>query len=143
MENKSWIFLCVCLVCSSCGANYHLRKAERHLKKAELLGSSWRIDTVYKDVPFYVDSVRVDSIFIAKVGDTVVIEKERLKLRYIRLAGDSVFIEAECEADTVYQKVPIIVSKTIEAKVNWWKYFLLGFVSCFIILVLLYYRSHR
>lgn len=136
-------YLVFLLILCSCSANNKLRRAERLIAKAESMGATWRIDTVYKEIPYYVDSVRVDSIFVAKVGDTVVIEKDRLHIKYVRVSPDSVYIQGECEADTVYQKVPVIVNKKIEAKTNWWKYFLLGFVSCFIILVLLYYRSHR
>lgn len=137
MENKGWLFLCICLICCSCGANYHLRRAEKHLKKAELLGSSWHVDTVYKEVPFYVDSVRVDSIFVAKVGDTVVIEKERLKLKYVRLAGDSIYIEAKCEADTIYQKIPVTVTKTIKPRVDWEKYFFMGIGACLLVMIVI------
>lgn len=128
-------YLVFLLILCSCSANNKLKRAERLIAKAESMGATWRIDTVYKEIPYYVDSVRVDSIFIAKVGDTVVIEKERLRLKYIRLAGDSVYIEAECEADTVYQKVPITITKTIAAKVNWWKYFLMGAGACLLLVV--------
>lgn len=93
------------------------------------MGLQWHVDTVYKEVPFYVDSVRVDSVFVAQVGDTVIIEKEKLKLKYVRLPGDSVYIEAECEADTVYQKVPVTVTKIISAKSDWLKWLLIGFVG--------------
>lgn len=116
------------VILSSCGAAGKLKRAERLIKKAESMGATWHVDTVYKNVPFYVESVRVDSIFTVKVGDTVVIEKERLKLKYVRLAGDKVYIEAECEADTVYQKVPVVVNKTIEAKVNWFKWLVIGLI---------------
>lgn len=112
-----------------------LRKAEKLIKQAEQLGSKWSQDTVYKEIPFIVDSVRVDSVFVAKQGDTVVIEKERLKLRYVKLPGDSVFIEAECKADTVYKSVPVSVTKTIEAKINWWLYFGIGFGACLLLVI--------
>lgn len=112
-----------------CGANNKLRRAERLIKKAELAGAKWSIDTVYKEVPVFIDSVRVDSVFVAQVGDTVVIEKERLRLKYVRLPGDSVYIEAECEADTIYQKVPVTVTKTISAKSDWLKWLIIGFVG--------------
>lgn len=135
-------YIILLLLLSSCGifspenrASRKLKKAERLLKQAEMLGAKWHTDTVYKEIPFYVDSVRVDSIFVAKQGDTVVIEKERLKLKYVRLAGDSVYIEGECEADTVFQKVPITITKEISAKVNWWWYVGIGFGACLLLVV--------
>lgn len=130
-------YIVILFILASCGAANKLKRAERLIAKAESMGATWRIDTVYKEVPFYVDSVRVDSIFVAKVGDTVVIEKERLKLKYVRLAGDSVYIEAKCEADTVYQTVPVTVTKTIEAKVNWWKYFLMGVGAALLVVIVI------
>lgn len=130
------------LLATSCGifspenkAMRKLRKAEKLIKQAELLGSQWSQDTVYKEIPFIIDSVRVDSVFVAKQGDTVVIEKERLKLKYVRLAGDSVYIEGECEADTVFQKVPITITKEISAKINWWLYFGIGFGACLLLVI--------
>lgn len=130
-------YIIILLILCSCGPTNKLKRAERLIRKAELAGAVWHVDTVYKEVPFYVDSVRIDSIFVAKVGDTVVIEKERLKLKYVRLAGDSVYIEAKCEADTVYQTVPVTVTKTIEAKVNWWKYFLMGVGGALLVVIVI------
>lgn len=128
-------YLIFLLILCSCSANGKLRRAERLIKQAEAMGSSWHVDTVYTEIPVYIDSVRVDSIFVAQVGDTVVIEKERLKLRYVRLPGDSVYIEAECKADTVYKRVPVTVTKTIQAKTNWWLYFFMGFGACLLVVV--------
>lgn len=122
-------YVILLLILCSCGAANKLKRAERLIAKAESMGAVWHVDTVYKEVPYYVDSVRVDSVFIAKEGDTVVIEKDRLKLKYVRLPGDSVYIEAECEADTVYQNVPVTVTKTIEAKSDWLKWLIIGFVG--------------
>lgn len=129
-------YILILMILCSCGAAGKLKRAEKLISKAEAMGATWHVDTVYKEVPYYIDSVRVDSVFISKVGDTVVIEKDRLKLKYVRLPGDSVYIEAKCEADTVYQKVPVIVNKTIAAKSEWWKWALIGFcVGGFVFLI--------
>jgi hypothetical protein len=128
-------YLLILLILCSCSANSKLRRAERLIKQAEASGLQWRVDTVYTEIPVIIDSIRVDSIFVAQVGDTVVIEKERLKLRYVRLPGDSVYIEAECKADTIFQKVPVTVTKTIQAKTNWWLYFFVGFGACLLVVV--------
>lgn len=128
-------YLLIILILCSCGANNKLRRAERLIKEAEASGLKWSIDTVYKEIPVVINSVRVDSIFVAQVGDTVVIEKDRLKLKYVRLPGDSIFIEAECKADTVYKRVPVTVTKEIHAKTNWWLYFFVGFGACLLLVV--------
>ena len=63
-----------------------------------------------------------DCILVSQPGDTVTLVKDRLTVKYVRLRGDTVFIEAECAADTVIKKVPVTVVKTITAKggIKWW-----------------------
>jgi len=100
---------------TSCGPTFYLKKAERALKKAEQLGAKVGVYTVYKERLVFVDSIRVDSIFKTKVGDTVYLTKDRLKVKYVRLPGDSVFIEGKCEADTIKINVPISVTKEIKS----------------------------
>jgi hypothetical protein len=106
---------------TGCAAN-KLKRAERLINKAEELGAKWHVDTVTVEVPVFVPETRVDSIIVSKPGDTVVITKDRLKLKYVRLQGDTVFIAAECAADTIYKKVSVTVVKTIKAKggIKWW-----------------------
>ena len=40
-------FLAILFVMTSCGAAYHLKRAEKHLKKAEQLGAKVTADTIY------------------------------------------------------------------------------------------------
>ena len=108
-------YLILLILLTGCNANFYLKKAERALLKAEQLGAKVKTDTVYKERLVFVDSIRVDSIFTSKVGDTVYISKDRLKVKYVRLPGDSVFIEGKCEADTVRIQVPISVTKEIKS----------------------------
>lgn len=123
------------LILCSCGAANKLKRAERLIKEAEAKGAVWHVDTVYQKVPVFIDSVRVDSVFIAKAGDTVLIEKERLRVKIIRLPGDSIRVEAKCEADTVYKEVPITVTKTITAKGGIdWKWLVVAFVAGAVVL---------
>jgi hypothetical protein len=112
-------FLLIILL-SSCGPTFYLKKAERALKKAEQLGAQTRTDTIYKERLVFVDSIRVDSIFTSKVGDTVYISKDRLKIKFVHLKGDSVFIEGKCEADTVKIQVPVSVTKEIKSGLGIW-----------------------
>ena len=115
-------FFSILILLASCGPAAKLRRAEKLIKKAEEQGAVWHTDTVYQMTPVEIESVRVDSVFVAKPGDTVTIEKERLKVKYVRLPGDSVFIEGECEADTIYKAVPVVVNRKLEAKGGhkWW-----------------------
>lgn len=114
--------LAVFFLVMSCGPAAKLRRAEKLINKAEELGAKWHVDTLMVEVPIVVPSIRVDSIIVSKPGDTVVITKDRLKLKYVRLKGDTVFVAAECAADTVIKKVPVTIVKTIKAKggIKWW-----------------------
>src|SRR5688572_2315997 len=116
------LLFCCFIVMMSCGPAAKLRRAERLISKAEELGAKWRVDSVVTDMPVPIESVRVDTIITTKVGDTVRIEKERLKLKYVRLPGDTIVIMAECAADTIKVKVTKTINKTIEAKgwLRWW-----------------------
>lgn len=108
------LILLILCSCASNKANRKLKRAERLTNEAIALGSKVTADTVYKEIPVFIPQVMVDSIFTSKVGDTVYLEKERLKIKYVRLPGDSVFIEGKCEADTVKIQVPITINKEIK-----------------------------
>lgn len=109
------IFLLILCSCASNKANRKLKRAERLTREAIELGAKVTADTIYTERLIFVDSIRVDSIFTAKVGDTVYLTKDRLKVTYIRLPGDSVYIEGKCEADTVKINVPVSVIKEIKS----------------------------
>jgi hypothetical protein len=109
---------CILLVlfftgCASNKANRKLKRAERLTQQAIALGAVITADTVYKEIPVFIPQVRVDSIFVSEVGDTVVIQKERLQIRYVKLPGDSIYIEGKCDSLTKIVEVPITVTKTV------------------------------
>ena len=113
MVRKLVLIVLTLILLASCAsapqrAQRQLSKALDHLKRAQELDPSitlTRIDTVTKEV--YIPKVSTDSIFVAKQGDTVVIHKDRLTVKYVKLAGDTTYIEGECAADTVYVKIPV------------------------------------
>ena len=129
MENKSWVFLAMCaLILSGCGPSFYLRKAERALKKAEQLGAMINTDTVFITKEVIVPEIHLDSIVVVKLGDTIRLEKEKLKIKMVKMPGDTVFVEAECESDTVLIRTPINVYRTIEARgtLRWWHLVIVG-----------------
>lgn len=121
-DARTWLIIGLAVVIASCGPAAKLRRAEKLIKRAEEQGAVWHVDTVRVEVPVFVPEIRLDSVFVSQPGDTVVLEKDRLKVKYVRLPGDSVFIEGECEADTIEIEVPVTITKTIEAKggLRWW-----------------------
>lgn len=137
---KNLTLLLVVILLTSCGPASKLRRAERLIKKAELQGGQWRVDTVFKEVPVFITETRLDSIIVSKPGDTVVIQKDRLKIAYIKLPGDSVWIEGECAADTVYTKVPVRVEKVIYAPqkgLKLWQWILIALAAGLILGILI------
>jgi len=109
------VFLLIVLSsCASNKANRKLKRANRLIGEAEQLGVKWKSDTIFKTIPVFIESVKYDSIFTSRQGDTVYLEKERLKIKYVRLPGDSVYIEGKCDSVTVIKEVPISVTKEIK-----------------------------
>jgi hypothetical protein len=102
------------LGCASNKANRKAKRAERLLNEAIALGAKVQADTIFKTIPVFIESVKYDSIFTSRQGDTIFIEKERLKIKYVRLPGDSVYIEGKCDSVTVIKEVPISVTKEIK-----------------------------
>lgn len=99
---------------TSCGPSWHL-------KRAQLLGAKVTTDTVYQDVKVFVPMVRTDTLIEqVAIGDTVRITKDRLEIKYVKLAGEKVYIEGKCKADTVKIEIPVAVTQTIEAGYTVW-----------------------
>lgn len=96
----------------SCSASWHLNQA---IKK----GAQVKTDTVRVETETIIPKVEKDTVFIEpEIGDTVVIEKEKLKIKYVRLPGDTIYITGECEADTVISVVEIPCDQTITPPAN-------------------------
>lgn len=120
-------YIILILVMAACSPSSQLRRANKLISKAEAAGLSWSIDTVFKETTFFIPQTRVDSIFKTTPGDTVILQRERLKVVYIRLPGDSVLITGSCDSVTIIKEVPVTITKVISApKSNWWRALLIG-----------------
>jgi hypothetical protein len=117
---KGWVIILV--LCCSCSAASKLRKAERLIKQAESMGAQWRVDTAWVEIRDTVPQIYVKEAHHIMPGDTVTIEKERLKIKVVRIPGDSIVVEGKCDTVTVVKRVPVTVTKEIKAKGNikWW-----------------------
>lgn len=131
-------YLFIILLFSSCSATNLLKRADRLIKKAESKGAVWSADTVFKIISVPISEVQTDTVFKSLPRDTVRISKDKLKIKYVKLPGDSVFIEGKCEADTVFVKVPVGVKKKIEAGYALWQLICSGVFG--IILSFILYR---
>jgi len=128
-------YIILLVVLTSCGAGYHLRKAEKHIQKALAKGATIKLDTLFKTVPVKVPGIKADfGPTIVHEGSTVVLTKDSIITRIKRMKGDTMFVESECPPRVVYQKVPYTVTQTIKANsgLPWWVIPLclcIGFVS--------------
>lgn len=127
---KPWPIIAI-VIFASCGPAAKLKRAEKLIKKAEELGATWHVDTVIQKIPVPVPQIEIRAVHHAIPGDTVVIEKDRLQVKVVRLPGDSIFVEGKCKSDTVEIEVPVTVTKTIEAKggIKWWWLVIAGLVG--------------
>lgn len=104
------------LAMCSCSASWHLNQA---IKK----GSKITTDTVRIETETIIPRIEKDTVFLSQIGDTVILEKERLKIKYVRLPGDTVYLSGEVQADTVIKVVEIPCDKTITAPPNKFKWY--------------------
>lgn len=127
---RSFCILILALTLLSCSASQHLKRSRHHYSRAIAKGYNPSIDTVFVRDTLFVGQIQHDTTFIDR-GDTVIIEKDRLKIKYYRdIVTDSIFIEGICEADTVIKEIPITVQETIYINQSffdvigvdkWWK----------------------
>jgi hypothetical protein len=71
-------------------------------------------------------TIDVDTVFntrIVHVGDTIIKREGKATIRYIKLPGDTVRLEAECESDTLYIEKKIDVPVEVKVSTGWplWK----------------------
>lgn len=104
----------------SCGANYHLRKAEQHIRKAEIKGAKVSADTVYKEIEVIRPEVRVDTLVKeVNFSDTIYVEKDRVVTKVkVNTVEKKVFVETICPPDTVKIEVPVVVNRDIKSGIG-------------------------
>lgn len=108
-------YLLLIVILSSCSSNYHLRRAKYHEKLAVAKGAEIDLDTLWRTIEIPVPEVKTDTVFESEEGDTVVIQKDRLSIKYVNLPGEKVYIEGKCEADTIRENIYYRITKTIKA----------------------------
>ena len=102
------------------------------------------ITTVHDTFEVIVPQVKVDTVTHVNF-DTVIIERDRMRVQLIRV-HDSIFVDAECQADT------ITVTRTIEVptygsekpRINWFgKLVSFYWIVFFFVLLLFLFRVFR
>lgn len=99
---------------------------ERQCRKAAIK-CGWKSDTIQ-----LWDSVRIDRTITDTLVDfqtmnyydTIRIDRDRVRIRLVRLPGDSIFVQAECR-DTTIRYVKTIVSNKVTIR-PWWLWWVVG-----------------
>lgn len=116
MRNALLIAIAVLMV----GCNPERKLARLLMKYPELRDTV----VIHDTVEAFVEYVHHDTTFVPVPGDTVYLEKGRLRVKYVRLAGDTVFLNGECLPDTVRvpvaYEVPVIQPIRTVKDVPWW-----------------------
>jgi len=122
-------FLLFLFLLSACGPKWHLKRSERHKMIAIQKGALISRDTIWTEKEVITKLIEKDTVFTSLQGDTVYIQKEHLKIKYVKIPGDSVFIEGACIPDTLKILVPTTITEVVNAQKSWmsfWWLFLLA-----------------
>ena len=110
--------LTLILLLSSCSAQWHLSKA---IKKDPTILAK---DTLVVQDTVVVPPVVITDTVTTKQHDTIVVEKDRLKVRIVK-RQDTLIIEGQCASDTIvrtievpYEKVIYVPQRTIGQKIQ-------------------------
>jgi hypothetical protein len=122
-------YLLIALILSSCGVNHHLRKSQKHLKKAIALGAKVTPDTTWKTVPIITPEIKFETVLKPiNVKDTLIVrdrESGGVTKVFIHKTDTlirSIFIQTTCPQDTVFVKVPVAVHNEIKTPRGFWYY---------------------
>lgn len=131
MKKYTYLLLSLVLFTYGCSSNWHLKQSKRHKLIAIQKGAIIITDTVFKEKTIITKEVRVDSVFKDVAGDTVYLIKDNLKIKYVRMKGDTVFISGKAERDTLKILVPTTVTEIVHAEKvwmnKWWIWLIAGF----------------
>lgn len=103
---------------SSCSQQYFCRKCTQGTNRIE--------DVVTVFDTLYLPSQKIDTVVQWEYDlstDTLIIEKNRVKIKYRDLPGPTVYLAAECEADTIYteKKIPVVTEVVVNRGFTFWQ----------------------
>jgi len=113
----------------SCSAQWHLKRAVK--KDPTILEKDTLVVTDTVVVP---PVVTADTV-ITKQQDTIVVEKERLKVKVIRNV-DTLIIDAKCDSDTIVKQIEVPFEKFVYVEQKTFFQKIQGLVFYFALIVL-------
>lgn len=94
-------------------------------------------DTILLTDTLYIPEVITDTLFKLSENDTIFINKEKLKVRIIRLPGDTIQLTAECKTDTIFRSVKVPIYTVEKHNLLEKKFFGLGVWTWILIVLIL------
>lgn len=129
----------ILLYCSSCGVfidtgKWHLRRAEKHIQKAERHGAKWSSNTLFKLLRFEIPKVELKtSVKYSSLGRPIVVEENGVITRVqIDTITKEVFIHTTCPPRVIEKKIPVSVSRTInpgKSAIRYWPWLLVAMAA--------------
>jgi hypothetical protein len=128
------ILIILGVIMGSCGPGAKLARAKKLIEKAEAQGGVWETDTVYREIKTVVSETKFDTVVkVHEWRDTLVITKDRVTTKVlVRPVEKTVYVASKCDSVVIERKVPVTVTKTIQAGITRWewiKIFLIGFAA--------------
>jgi hypothetical protein len=125
------LLLAVVMILGSCGANYHLRMAKKHLKRAEIKGAKISTDTTWTILPIISPEIKFETTFKRVVVKDTLISRDKktgsvtkLKLTLNQNCPDSCIREINVSTyvppQKSEQKTPIVIKQNISAGHGFW-----------------------
>ena len=126
--------LMISFLLSSCSAQWHLKKAIK--KDPSIIQES----TVSVKDTVVVPPVVITDTVTTKEHDTIIVEKDRLKVRIVKRL-DTLIIEGQCASDTIVRTIEVPVPSIIMKDSDRWynKVYKFSFYVLLILLLLLWY----
>jgi len=116
-------YIFILLLCSSCGANWHLRKAQKHIDKAIALGANIKRDTIIVHDTTYIPQTEYDTVYQnVKLYDTLRFESKRtiVKTVYDTL-HKRVYQKVIEKPDTIIKKIEVPCTEiSSKPPFPWW-----------------------
>ena len=134
-----WIyFLTISVLLSSCSATWHLKRAVQ--KDPTILES----DTLVVKDTVVVPPVVITDTVTTKQHDTIIVQKDRLKVRIVKRL-DTLIIEGQCASDTIVRTIEVPVPSLVMRDSDRWynKVYKFSFYLLLLLLLFLYLRVNK
>ena len=117
---KTLLIALICLSFASCSIESRtkrkIRRAERKIEKITIkYPQLLKQDTIHEKIEIITPAVKLDTIHRVVHGDTVYLDKDKLRIKYI-IQNDTILLSAECKSDTIYKEISIPFQQIVVKK---------------------------